>query len=98
MKYLNTVTRISKLGKDIPDRVRAKEPGLFKDTIIREGDIAYGYDRSGKCYQFDADDIPDVARFLWHQDKTGHVVTSSVVDREGNPLRLDGLIMGAWTV
>ena len=98
MKYLTTVIKMDRLGADLPQRVRAKEEGLFKDTLIRDGEHVYGYDRDGKGYGIDVDDLPDVARFLWHHDEKGHLVTINVSDRKGRLMRMEELIMGAWGI
>ena len=98
IKMLNTVTRMSRIGTGIQKRIRSKEPGLFRDTIIRDGDSAYGYDRDGSPYQIDADDIIGVGRFLWHHDEDGYLITDNMVSSDGRAMRMEELVMGAWDV
>ena len=96
MKCLNTVTTISRLGNGIAERVRAREESLFRDTIIKDGDKAYGYDHDGRFYQFEADEIPFAARFMIYRDQEDHVVVVHVADPDGDLTRLEEFIMETW--
>ena len=98
MRIINSITRMSRMGKEIKERVRAREEGLFSDTIIEDGDSAIGYDRNGKCYLIDADDMLKVGRFLWHRNADGFEVTDNVSDPSGRLMRMDEFIMGLWDV
>lgn len=94
----NTIIRATRLGKDLVRRVRAKEDGLFYNTIIQDGIRAYGYGEDGKHYTTDEVFVDDVARFVWHNDPDGYTVTNNVVDSDGHPMRMDEFIMGCWDV
>ena len=96
IKYLNTVTRMSRLSKELQERIRNKEEGLFKNTLIRDDDLTYGYDRDGIAYQIDTDDIICVGRLIWHHDRTGYLVTDNVCDGQGYNLRMEELVLGLW--
>ncbi len=90
-KY-NTIINAGRLGKDLIRRVRAKENGLFYNTIIKDDDMAYGYGKDGKQYTTNAVFIDNIARFVWHVNPDGYFVTDNVTDEDGCPMRMDEYI------
>ncbi len=98
MKKLNTVMSISRLNNELAERVRSKEAGLFRNTIIKDGDTAYGYGRDGTAYLIDSEDSRRTSKFIWYQNENGYMVTDNVRDEQGHNMPMDEFIMGLWDV
>ena len=90
----NAVVKIRRLGKVLQKDVRNGKLGIFRNTIIVDHGEGIGYDRDGNRYVIDAEDIPFVARYVWHVDKNEYLVTEQLSHRNGRPVRMEELILG----
>lgn len=93
---VNAVVKMKRLGKVLQKDVRARKPGLFRNTLIPDWDRAYGYDRDGNVYLIDVEDVPLMARYMWHLDESGYCVTDQVRYSDGRPARMEELVMGRF--
>lgn len=94
MEKKNAVVKMRRLGKRLQKDVRARKTGIFRNTIIADGNMAYGYDRDGNVYQIDVENLPLVARYMWRRDDRGYCVTEELCHLDGRPVRVEELTMG----
>lgn len=64
-KPRNTLLQMTDIPAYIAERVRNREPGLYKNTFIIDGSTVYGYTSDKECFLFDATDLPVASRHTW---------------------------------
>ena len=94
----NNILNIKDLDQATRKKVRNEENGLFTNTFIIDGKTAYGYGDDGKSHILDAISVDSAARFIWHIDKDGYVVTDNVITPYGRKLHMEELVMGMFDI
>ena len=64
-KSKNLILNISEISIDVHKSIRQRENGLFKNTIIVDGNIAYGYTSDKKVFIIDTKNVDKVSKYTW---------------------------------